>query len=104
MSYAIAFDLSTDALKQYYSSTSPSNAYNEIGKFLNNRGFSRRQGSLYFGDNNVNAVQCVVVVQQLAQELRWFSRCVTDIRMLRIEDYNDLKPALVASIPIPVTV
>ena len=104
MSYAIAFDLSTDALKQHYNPTSPNNAYSEIGRFLASQGFSRRQGSLYFGDNNVNAVKCVVVVQQLAQALPWFSNCVTDIRMLRIEDYNDLKPALVASIPIPVTV
>ena len=33
-SYAIAFDLKIDDLKQYYSPTSPNNAYNEIGSFL----------------------------------------------------------------------
>lgn len=38
-SYVIAFDLKIDDLKQYYSPTSPNNAYNEIGSFLKRNGF-----------------------------------------------------------------
>ena len=95
MSYAIAFDLKIDDLKQYYSSTTPGNAYTEIGAFLKHNGFSHQQGSLYFGDDTVDAVRCVLTVQQLSKKLSWLSQCVTDIRMLRIEDNNDLMPALV---------
>ena len=93
-SYAIAFDLKIADLEQYYSSTSPNNAYNEIGSFLKRNGFSHQQGSLYFGDETIDAVRCVLVAQQLSKKLPWLSQCVTDIRMLRIEDNNDLMPAL----------
>ena len=95
MSYAIAFDLKIDDLKQYYSPTSPNHAYSEIGTFLKHNGFSHQQGSLYFGDDTVDAVRCVLTVQQLSKKLPWLSQCVTDMRMLRIEDNNDLMPALV---------
>ena len=58
-------------------------------------GFAWRQGSVYFGDPaRVDAVTCVLAAQRLATELPWFSRCVRDIRMLRIEENNDLGPAV----------
>jgi len=49
---------------------------------------------VYFGTDVIDAVSCVVVAQQLAQEFDWFQPAVRDIRMLRIEDNNDLKPAI----------
>ena len=49
---------------------------------------------MYFGDETIDAVRCVLVAQQLSKKLPWLSQCVTDIRMLRIEDNNDLMPAL----------
>jgi virulence-associated protein VapD len=36
----------------------------------------------------------VVAAQRLARELPWFSDSVRDIRMLRIEENNDLGPAV----------
>ncbi len=62
---------------------------------LEDEGFLRRQGSVYFGEpDRVDAVTCVLVAQRLANELPWFSQCVRDIRMLRIEENNDLGPAI----------
>ena len=73
---------------------SPNNAYAEIRKFLSTRGFEWKQGSTYFGDDTIDAVRCVRVVQKLAKKYDWFTPSARDIRMLRIEENNDLKAAL----------
>jgi virulence-associated protein VapD len=95
--YAIAFDLDTETLRSVYSSdssTSWNNAYAEIRAALETHGFEWRQGSVYFGNAEVTPVTCVLAVQELKRTYRWFERCVRDIRMLRIEENNDLLPAL----------
>jgi virulence-associated protein VapD len=35
-----------------------------------------------------------MAVQKLTLEFEWFAPAVNDIRMLRIEDNNDLRPAI----------
>lgn len=92
--YAITFDLDTKALEQHYPSLSWRNAYSDIERFLADFGFERQQGSVYFGDKDVDAVTCVTAVQELSQSYAWLEKCVTDIRMLRIEELNDLMPAI----------
>ncbi len=93
--YAIAFDLEQDTLSKTYGSTSYTNAYNDIKRVLNEYGFTRQQGSVYFGDvEKVDAVKCVLAAQDLARRYPWFAASVEDIRMLRIEDNNDLMPAI----------
>ena len=94
MTYAIAFDLDTETLKQSYPNPSWNNAYGDIRKTLEPLGFSWQQGSVYFGDERINAVQCVLAAQQLSTTYTWFIASVRDIRMLRIEEMNDLAPAL----------
>jgi virulence-associated protein VapD len=91
--YAIIFDLDQETLKQTYGSTSHNNAYADIKKFLTNKGFEWQQGSAYFG-KDIDAVKCVLAAQQLSQTFPWFAASVSDIRMLRIEENNDLKPAI----------
>lgn len=92
--YAIAFDLHQDTLSKTYASVSYTNVYNDIRRILNNYGFERQQGSVYFGSDKVDAVTCVLAVQDLTRRYDWFSASIEDIRMLRIEDNNDLKPAI----------
>lgn len=53
------------------------------------------KGGLYFGDETMNAVKCVLAVQALAKKFTWFSTCIKDIRMLRIEENSDLLPAII---------
>ena len=91
--YAIAFDLDTAMLQQLYPNPSWNNAYADIKRTLEPLGFSRQQGNVYFGDG-VNAVQCVLAAQKLSATYTWFKPSVKDIRMLRIEEQNDLTPAL----------
>lgn len=102
--YAIAFDLDTEALEQEYGKPHSNHAYADIEKALAPHGFSRQQGSVYFGDpERVNAVSTVVAIQDVAQQLPWLRKCVADIRMLRIEENNDLGPAIQAALVVPTT-
>ncbi len=93
MAYAITFDLDTTELQKLYPGTSWQNAYADVKKTLRDLGFKWQQGSVYFGEN-VNAVECVLAAQTLSKTFDWFKSCVRDIRMLRIEELNDLAPAL----------
>lgn len=91
--YAIAFDMDIDSLRRTYGDPY-NNAYLEIRKVLQRHGFNWQQGSVYFGGENINAVTCVLAAIDLSNQLPWFSASVRDIRMLRIEELNDLMPAV----------
>ena len=93
--YAIVFDFDTEILKQTYPNASWNNAYAEVKTYLTARGFEWMQGSAYFGDDTIDAVRCIRVVQRMAKKFPWFTASVRDIRMLRIEENNDLKAALI---------
>ena len=92
--YAIAFDLDTDTLSKTYCGNNANNAYYDIKTTLEKYGFSRQQGSVYFGDDTVDAVKTVMAARKLATKYSWFAPSVKDIRMLRIEDDNDLRLAI----------
>lgn len=92
--YAIVFDFDTNLLQELYHGQHYNNAYADVRRYLTDRGFEWKQGSTYFGDDSVDAVRCVRVVQRLSRKYPWFKACVRDIRMLRIEENNDLSEAL----------
>ncbi len=92
--YAITFDLDTQVLEQSYGGASWRNAYADIRNALRESGFDWQQGSVYFGNDDVTAVTCVLAVQDLTRRYPWFRPSVRDIRMLRIEENNDLVPAI----------
>ena len=93
--YAIVFDFDTDLLAQLYPNNSWRNASSDVRNYLTSRGFEWQQGSTYFGDDSIDAVRCVRVVQRLAKKYQWFQPALRDIRMLRIEENNDLASALI---------
>ena len=92
--YAVTFDLDTTCLGNEYHNTSATNAYGDIRKFMEANNFNWQQGSVYFGNDKINAVTCVMTIQKLAKTYPWFSACVKDVRMLRIEENNDLMDAI----------
>ena len=94
--YAIAFDLISGKLRDHYSASSPQNAYAEVRSILQEHGFLWQQGSVYLGEpRRVDAITCVLAAQRLASAFPWFTLCVRDLRMLRIEENNDLLPAII---------
>jgi virulence-associated protein VapD len=96
--YAIAFDLDIESLRRNYGDPY-NNAYAEIRNVLKRHGFAWQQGSVYFGDETINAVTCVLAAIDLSRSLPWFAASVRDIRMLRIEELNDLMPAVQQGTP-----
>ncbi|MGE0254480.1 MAG: virulence factor [Alphaproteobacteria bacterium] len=93
--HAIVFDLDTELLDKHHPGSYGRNAYEDIRRVLEEHGFERQQGSVYFASSDkIDAVKCVLAVQALVAKHPWFRTCVTDIRMLRIEDNNDLMPAV----------
>ncbi len=91
--YAIAFDMDIESLRKNYGDPY-NNAYLEIRKVLLGHGFTWQQGSVYFGGDEINAVTCVLAAIDVSRQLPWFASSVRDIRMLRIEELNDLMPAV----------
>ena len=91
--YAIAFDMDIESLRVHYGDPYNS-AYLEIRRVLERSGFRWQQGSTYFGGATTNAVTCVMAALELGRTLPWFAAAVRDIRMLRIEENNDLMPAV----------
>lgn len=91
--YAIAFDIDTQVAERLMGETWK-NCYGMIERGLAAHGFRRMQGSLYFGTPESNAVTCVLAVRDLDDKHAWFGRIVKDLRMLRIDEDNDLLPAL----------
>ncbi|MBE9142826.1 virulence factor [Planktothrix mougeotii LEGE 06226] len=91
--YAITFDMDIESLRNNYGDPY-NNAYPEIRKILQKHGFTWQQGSVYFGGESINAVTCVLAAIDLSRNLPWFAASVRDIRMLRIEELNDLMPAV----------
>ena len=89
--YAIVFDFDTEVLKDLYPNQSWNNDYYDVRSYLTARGFDWKQGITYFGYDSGDAVRCVRVVQKLAAKYPWFKPAVRDIRMLRIEENNDLQ-------------
>jgi virulence-associated protein VapD len=91
--YAIAFDMDIEALRNAYGD--PYNGADlEIRKILEKHGFTWQQGSVYFGGDRINAVTCVMAAIDLSRQLPWFAASVRDVRMMRIEELNDLMPAV----------
>ncbi len=92
--YAILFYLDTNCLNENYESNTYHNAYKLIKDFILKNGFIWKQGSVHFGTDKIDAVTCVLTVQKLAKKYPWFANCTKDVRMLRIEENNDLLQAI----------
>lgn len=87
--YAIAFDMTVDALKKHYGDPY-NNAYYEIEKLLNDKGFERKQGSLYTSkEGEKNPLRAVYSAIGALKEVEWFNRSVRDLRVFKVEDWSD---------------
>lgn len=92
--YAIAFDLHQERLATHYPGHSSNHAYDIVARVFAKHGFARQQGSVYFGRDGSTPVDCVLAVQDVSRQYPWFRFVVSDIRMLRVEENNDLMPAI----------
>jgi len=91
--YAIAFDMDIEQLRLHFGDPY-NNAYLAIRRILERHQFTWQQGSVYFGGPTVTAATVMIAVIDLTTQLAWFAAAVRDIRMLRIEELNDLMPVV----------
>ena len=91
--YAVTFDLQQDCLTTYYPGSDIVNAYGDIRRVLEKRGFWNQQGSVYFS-NHKDPVTIWQAVMELKEKYDWFAKCVKDLRMLRIDENSNLMPLL----------
>ena len=91
--YAIALDLDTGSAERLCGPAWRT-CHTKIAAVFAEFGFSRVQGSVYFGDQDSDAVHCVVAVQEADHRFAWFSPVVCDLRMLRVDEDNDLRFAI----------
>src|SRR5687767_10788743 len=62
--YAIAFDLDTEMLDKHHPGPYSKYGYEEICRVLEQHGFARQQGSVYFSQKpDASPVTCVLAVQ-----------------------------------------
>lgn len=92
--YAISFDLDSKTAESMCGQNWRGTCYAQIKAVMAEYGFARVQGSVYFGDADSDAVRCVLAVQDLDRRYAWFGRAVRDLRMLRVDEDNDLLPLL----------
>ncbi|WP_338426408.1 hypothetical protein [Sphingopyxis kveilinensis] len=81
--YAIAYDLNAEAAVKY-------GAWDKIARVLTQYGFHRQQGSVFYGTPDTSASTCFKAVLELHDKFPWFWEVVRDMRMLRIDEEDDL--------------
>ncbi|HMD44827.1 MAG TPA: hypothetical protein VKG43_01610 [Acidimicrobiales bacterium] len=85
-------------LEEHYPHRNELNGHLDVQRFLATRGFWTSNGSVYWGDpEKVDAVACVLAIQDLTHQFGWFAHCVGDVRMLRVTDSFDLQPAVLSA-------
>lgn len=89
-------DAAFEALKDPTKPSSLEDANSIVESTLQRWGFTAKQGSLYLGDPHVDPVRCVLAIQHLTRTFSWFEPSIWTAVMLRIEDQNDLMPAIQA--------
>jgi virulence-associated protein VapD len=91
--YAIAFDFNTAACQSRYPGADWKSAYRDVQRVLEAYGFWSQQGSVYYS-KHATAVKVIQAVLAVQAKHPWFREVVRDLRMLRIEENDDLLPLL----------
>ncbi|MEO7786217.1 MAG: hypothetical protein ABIR77_00120 [Sphingomicrobium sp.] len=91
--YAIAFDLDTKIAAELVTG-GYHYCYTQIKMVMAEHGFHRVQGSVYFGDEASSPVSCMLAVKAMDERFAWFGRAVKDLRMLRVDEDDDMLPLL----------
>ncbi|QQE87302.1 hypothetical protein [Azotobacter chroococcum] len=93
--YGIIINFDAEKLREMYSGPVHENAHADICSVLTEDfGFTCIQGDVYFGDESVSSITCVLAAQKLKERFSWFEASVKEIKMLRIDELNDLGPAI----------
>ena len=82
-------DLDPDSLKRY-PNLGPALAYFEIYKFLQHYGFDWRIGPVFIGTQYRSPEDLSNCIRRLCIQFAWFGPSTRTLRLIRIEQLNDL--------------
>lgn len=74
----LSFDLVVSDLRQYYSKSSPQNAYTVIKQYLVNNGFTHIKDSDYVNPN-IDFLKANRLIFNFSQKNKWFPYCVNKV-------------------------
>jgi virulence-associated protein VapD len=97
--HAICFDLNTDAVKRLFPNRS-AKPYDQISRFLNERGFCRVQGSIFYAPASWSALDCFMAIIELKEQYAWFTMVVRDLRMLEVPANDNLMMLFPLELPL----
>lgn len=86
---AINFDLDTNKLKEVYPKTY-TNAYYDIRRYLENKGYLHRQGSGYISVNSLNLSEVEQDMINMGNNLSWIKFCIKRIDVTSVGDRYDM--------------
>ena len=89
---SLNFDLNQNMLSEYYGKSN-TQAYHEIGKFLQETldvKFLHRQGSGYVSVENLESTDVYLVVEALQENFPWFNKCTSCIDVTSVGKVYDL--------------
>lgn len=89
MRKALNFDLDTNALKEYYPKEFHQ-AYYDVRKFMESRGFEHRQGSGYISVGQMTDREVVKTIQLLKIKMPWITKCVKKFDVTNVGREYDL--------------
>ncbi len=92
--YAIAIHIDSVGMEAALDDTSV--GFDQIAALLESEGFEDQGGSVFFGTGTVGAVEAVLAARRLGEELHWLRSCLSEIRLLRVDEATSLKAAFEA--------
>ncbi len=106
----IAFDLSHEALRQYYPRRETAQdpqffkrAYKDIQQFMASNGFERRQHSVYVSSEEMTTLDVAVLMQRMASQFPWLRQCAEKVDTTDIGAQHSLLGLLRPNVQIDVS-
>lgn len=93
---AINFDLSTNALEQYFTNTAE--AYNKIKQFMLKNGFEHRQYSGYVSKEPMEDDDIALLALNLTNKFSWLYPCTQKFDVTDIGEQHDLRGILASGL------
>ena len=88
----IAFDLDTNKLQDYYDDYT--RAYKDIRRFMEQNGFTHRQGSVYNSVNKMNDTGVMLLCYKLKDAFEWSVDCIKALDVANIGHQHSLMDIL----------